>query len=73
MQDLSKFGYRELELAIEQLQSLLDAQKKSGKLNAFPPHQGGVVLFCDEYSGEVGFLKGDQFYQFFDGKLTKGC
>lgn len=69
--DLSQFGFRELELAIEQLQILLEVQRKAGKLNAFPSDL--VTLCLDPATGEVGFFSDgdDTFYQFQDSKLTK--
>lgn len=61
--DISEFGYRELELAIEQLQLLLETQKQSGKLNAFSS-DSEINICLDEQSGEVGFTDGVRFWQF---------
>jgi len=62
--DISEFGYRELELAIEQLQFLLKTQKQSGKLNAFSGSDSEINICFDENTGEVGFTDGVRFWQF---------
>lgn len=62
--DLSKFGYRELNIAAELLKALANGQGDFLNDNIqleFNPNSGNVFVYDDEYN--TGMMNGDKFEQ----------